>query len=1188
MKLERRSITVVILSLLLAAAMLPLYAGQAYAEEDPAKKAYNDVMQSNVPETFRDENYEPYGFGKEVPVMMNKQSEVLFYMMNKSEGSGDIATFYDKLKVGNTEDIFKGATKTDAMKTPPVDMRKAIYMQAVSFDPRGTGRDDHIAFLGVNSTKYACVWVYDTRNKKWYRTNGDNGGFRVVKCAWMESEELAEYEAKNFLSITAGDYDGDGKDTIVVYAAGDYVDSSTDRYKAYEIKVDSPAVGSSGSISLSETHSGSNFIYSYKYPNESDKQYRIGGDLTSGDIDGDGIDDLAVVTYYGDVDNSNQSAAFYRPYMCVMYGGRSNIFGKIGSKVGLWEAYDDESVDRVKNKNWDSIVSPGISAGDIDDDGRDEIVAAGMRNVIHANGAANAGQPEDIDKYNLGVYIFNDSKVTRRTVSANKWTTNGFYIDDKVWNKTAVECVAVNGLGNPEMVFISGTLYDVDRKNNVSPVETPGYFNSAGDNLSSKPSSNMHIQSTAAGNFDGNDRGYEQVAFTVSCKSGSRLDNDYLMGVIGGKNHDSISGIASGYYSTSDGSMDDDNSYPDRVDGSNRAGTISEDTGLNCIVVGVDSDNDGMLVRYKEKTFTYADPDIVCIIQDHIEGNGSTTYTIKNSYSFESSTTSSSSFGVGGVVKRGTPACEIEVQAGYAREFSQEFTEAYEEAESYTWTATTDDQVVVYRAPVISYKYQVQDPTGAWEKDGEDNTLIVSVPEDPSYVSMSINTYNLFADYYNAETAKKTSKFRKIQKLNNVWLGHEGDPAKYISASNKMFNQPNSGYELIQRSFQNVAHTSGSTGWSLEKGTSSSVTESLEYGFTFDASVGVGPDLGPVSFSVGVSTSLQNMSGNSTTESKATENGIECNVDNIDSSSIPAKLKPNQFSFSYKMATWPSGIKRYVKGSQTTPVPVYGYALAGVHDPFSQGELSPEELEVLDLKGILDTISDSSEITLFDEEDVKQARKLYDELSDEAKKLVDEEIIIKAEEKITVLKKFKLFVLDISGWEIILDKDTFTYNGKVQRPEVRSIWGLPLVAGKDYLLEWSDEESKEPGKYTVTAVGNTVLFTGSTTKTYEIEKAGNRLSVKSRTVKAKASALRKRAKAYKRSAYLTIGKYDGKLAYARVKGNSKITVNKKTGKLILKKGLKKGRYSVTFKVTAKGDKYHKPLSKKVAFKVIVK
>ena len=67
-------------------------------------------------------------------------------------------------------------------------------------------------------------------------------------------------------------------------------------------------------------------------------------------------------------------------------------------------------------------------------------------------------------------------------------------------------------------------------------------------------------------------------------------------------------------------------------------------------------------------------------------------------------------------------------------------------------------------------------------------------------------------------------------------------------------------------------------------------------------------------------------------------------------------------------------------------------------------------------------------------------------------------------------------------------------------------------------------------------------------------------------------------------------KAQGGVAYARVaKGSAKcLTVNKKTGKVTVKKGTKKGTYKVKIKVTAKGNKNYKAGSKTVTCTVVVK
>jgi hypothetical protein len=53
------------------------------------------------------------------------------------------------------------------------------------------------------------------------------------------------------------------------------------------------------------------------------------------------------------------------------------------------------------------------------------------------------------------------------------------------------------------------------------------------------------------------------------------------------------------------------------------------------------------------------------------------------------------------------------------------------------------------------------------------------------------------------------------------------------------------------------------------------------------------------------------------------------------------------------------------------------------------------------------------------------------------------------------------------------------------------------------------------------------------------------------------------------------------------KYKSYFTVNKKTGKITVKKGLKKGTYKLKIKVTASGDKTHGKKSKKVTCKIVV-
>ena len=103
--------------------------------------------------------------------------------------------------------------------------------------------------------------------------------------------------------------------------------------------------------------------------------------------------------------------------------------------------------------------------------------------------------------------------------------------------------------------------------------------------------------------------------------------------------------------------------------------------------------------------------------------------------------------------------------------------------------------------------------------------------------------------------------------------------------------------------------------------------------------------------------------------------------------------------------------------------------------------------------------------------------------------------------------------------------------------------------------------------------------------TYNYKKA-NTMTVKAKTVKAKKN--KKKNQSFKRSKVLTIKKAVGKLTFAKVSGNSKITVNKTSGKLTVKKKMKKGTYKVKISVRAAGNSGYISSTKTVTVKVKVR
>jgi hypothetical protein len=152
-----------------------------------------------------------------------------------------------------------------------------------------------------------------------------------------------------------------------------------------------------------------------------------------------------------------------------------------------------------------------------------------------------------------------------------------------------------------------------------------------------------------------------------------------------------------------------------------------------------------------------------------------------------------------------------------------------------------------------------------------------------------------------------------------------------------------------------------------------------------------------------------------------------------------------------------------------------------------------------------------------------------------------------------------------------------------------------LKAGTDYTVSYKNNVKVGTAKITITGKGN---YKGTVTAKFKIKKAANTLNVKAQKTAYNIaySKLSKKDQGIKETKiYKVVKKGKGKLSYAlsSVKLDKKnvkngFAVDKKTGKLTVKKGLKKGTYNVEINVTAAGDKNHKKGTKKLAITVKVK
>ncbi len=166
-----------------------------------------------------------------------------------------------------------------------------------------------------------------------------------------------------------------------------------------------------------------------------------------------------------------------------------------------------------------------------------------------------------------------------------------------------------------------------------------------------------------------------------------------------------------------------------------------------------------------------------------------------------------------------------------------------------------------------------------------------------------------------------------------------------------------------------------------------------------------------------------------------------------------------------------------------------------------------------------------------------------------------------------------------------LSKNKFTYNGKTQKPTftITDRKGNKLTSGKDYKVYYPTKPVN-CGLYVI-SVEFLGKYGGVFDSEYSIAQAKNPMTVKAT---AKTVSYKKVKKKNVTVTALTVKKAQGTKSFVKTSGDKKITVNKKTGKITVKKGIKKKTYTVKVKVTAKGNKNYKSLSKTVSVKIKVK
>ena len=923
----------ILLSVILMAACFPLSIFAEDTTQDPDFSGTNLMNLENVQPSGYTTTTNPYGYDIGEPFLMVEQNELMY--LNAWDNKVRQASYFSM----GSESALNTFAKNKSGSSGTFSNPNYKLMQAVSFDPTGSGRRDHVAFVGVSGQdKKGYMWVIDTTKG----TDSDLSGLvEIGDFSYMfdaSAFKVPTYSNRSFLNIVAGDFDGDGKESIVVYTPESY-NAGGCQIQQWDYDGDS----------LSRRGKSNSLLMGYynDHPwydverSEGNQRRKLGVSMAVGDFNGDCVDDLAVLSYCHRLPNDEAQIDYYRPVVKIVYGTK----GDTGSSIVTKSAAQSEEFYTSKGKSggrdrYEFPVGASLTCGDFDGDGDVDLFLAGMLGKLGTWKKNNQQVNETIDMNAGYLYIGKLSnsgngfvKTTNQTIESNGWTDGGYHDADDVWQQLAVESVAINGKGRgaKELVFLSGTLYDASNNKPVA-VYTGDYFKSADDGAGSTTRiSNCDIQSIAVGNFDGNTAGREQVVFTIALKHASNNKSHLLTGYMRGINYkDTTVNGEIKEYGTAGG-------YDCLVPTDSYVNTDAQNA-VSFLVIPVDKNNDGVLAKYRGVTYAYTDPDVKAVLQaapyfDEVmdAGNNETEYVLTESYELSDWDSDSVSFSIGYSTEFKFLGGEASIETGYALDWTKSFERSLHEEWSQSFSAQAYNSVVVSRTPVFVYEYDIQNADGTWN----DKTVMqTAIPQGPVYEQLSVDAYNKFATEYNKYMADRTNKptcylLEKINPAANWMDGNEGDPYRYNHDDWNALN-PDIQASAISKSEFALGYngTLDKVAWTKENTTTKSVE--MSHGFFFNSSIKWGDDKVGMH---GVTTSLQYSDGKGNSTSKGTAVGASCTVTSLDKQSLVAEGIPasvvDAYRFHWTLGQW----QRHLSGAENNKTPFIGYSVTNLSSP---------------------------------------------------------------------------------------------------------------------------------------------------------------------------------------------------------------------------------------------------------------
>lgn len=697
----------------------------------------------------------PYGTLGWVPLFQNHELVVA------GVDSDEFQTTYEGAANG------KGSQMSTFRWSNSTNVGNVERIATVAFDPNGTGKDEYIANL---------VFDKSSERLRLYVTNKDRKVSNVVQIGDGNDSEyikkLKFYQTRAMLSLAAGDFDGDGKDTLMIYTPGNNKDTATvDSIKEYTFSGGKLDEGKRV-INLGDVIDGGRealkaMLY-HDGNGNNELRAHLSVDMEVGDVDMDGIDELAMTVNVNDLKESEYKldgktyTDFEKSYLTV-YDYNYDYKNDKGS----WEQKMNEKLLGSNGASGRARFA-GVTIGYVSDAPSGsmppEVVAVGY---YDKNGDY---KDCDFDKNKLLAYSYQyntkDNSWTEKC-KATEVVTNGFTNTgtkgDDVQNPIAVAAVAADGVNSQEYLFISGSMYKVGTVNGSQQLSILDGSNKGHDRwLGGRLINNSGILDYAVGNFDGNKQGMEQVYY-VEYRKQETFDKQFLK----------IGQLYKGSAGSTFSRWEDDWTYYDKGN-------------CNLALTTADVNNDAMLAKIKSVSTGYTDPKVMAILEasphfaevnDGDIGNSQTGI----GYSKDNTVAVTASGSIGFDIMAGFEYVAPLIETGGGVEFntSHTFTVGATKSTSKEITVeysndTNDNMVLMYATPMTYYEYQVKYPDGTKKGNSPKLTssMTLAVPGNPSMNMVSVDTYN-----------KAASAYEGMQQIgSNLHLGTSGQPNTYRSS----------------------------------------------------------------------------------------------------------------------------------------------------------------------------------------------------------------------------------------------------------------------------------------------------------------------------------------------------------------------------------------------------------------------